>query len=254
VLLVAAIAFASIWQVLIAGRDLQGSAAAADIDVDVRPLVAELEARGADTGRVEVVPTQSHREASALAPYVNLARGWNRQADVARNALFYGDSSSLTGDSFRRWLHRWAIRFVVLPDAPVDYAGAQEARLVREGVPFLREVWHDPQWTLFEVADPTPLTSAPGSVLGSDADGVTVVMPRAGSTVLRVVWSPWLSIVDENGDRFEGSALGGACVEPAPGPDSSSVGWAVLRVTEPGTYRVGAPYALPRGTPCPDPD
>lgn len=49
------------------------------------PLVNQLQEAGAEKGRVEVVPARSHREASALAPYVNLARGWNRQADMERN-------------------------------------------------------------------------------------------------------------------------------------------------------------------------
>lgn len=52
---------------------------------ELAPLVNELQVAGAEKGRVEVVPARSHREASALAPYVNLARGWNRQADMERN-------------------------------------------------------------------------------------------------------------------------------------------------------------------------
>lgn len=52
---------------------------------ELAPLVNELQEVGAEKGRVEVVPASSHREASALAPYVNLARGWNRQADMGRN-------------------------------------------------------------------------------------------------------------------------------------------------------------------------
>lgn len=52
---------------------------------ELAPLVNQLQVVGAEKGRVEVVPARSHREASALAPYVNLARGWNRQADMERN-------------------------------------------------------------------------------------------------------------------------------------------------------------------------
>ncbi|WP_449341976.1 MFS transporter, partial [Streptomyces aurantiogriseus] len=59
---------------------------------ELAPLVNELQEVGAEKGRVEVVPARSHREASALAPYVNLARGWNRQADMKRNPLFYDDT------------------------------------------------------------------------------------------------------------------------------------------------------------------
>lgn len=63
---------------------------------ELAPLVNELQDVGAAKGRVEVVPAASHREASALAPYVNLARGWNRQADMERNP------SSTTTRSTRR--------------------------------------------------------------------------------------------------------------------------------------------------------
>ena len=253
-LLTVAIATATVWQVVIAGMDVHHSAAAADIEVDVQPLVAQLHARGADEGRVEVVPTESHREAAVLAPHVNLARGWNRQADVARNRLFYAEAHSLSAHRYQRWLHLWAVRFVVLPSAPLDYAGVQEARLVRAGVPFLRRVWEDSAWTLYEVVDPEPLVAAPATLAGSDADGLTVHMPVAGSTVLRVAWSPWLSIVDEEGRRLDDAALGGSCLDQEPATRAHPVPWVVLRVTEPGTYHVGAPYALPRGTPCPTQD
>lgn len=250
-LLVAAILTASGWQLVTATLDAQRAATASRLDLDVRPVVAELGRRGASLGRVEVVPTRSHREASALAPYVNLARGWNRQADVARNPLFYREDKPLTAGEYRRWLDHWAVHFVVLPAVPVDYAGQQEADLVRAGVPFLRRVWTDPAWTLYEVVDRTPLATAPASVLASNAGGLTVRMPRAGATMLRIAWSPWLSIVDSAGRRLGEESLDGACLRPAAAVRTDAVSWVLLRVTRPGTYRIGAPYAVPRGTACP---
>ncbi|KOG88412.1 membrane protein, partial [Streptomyces varsoviensis] len=76
------------------------------------PLVDRLQKVDAARGRVEVVPARSHREASALAPYVNLARGWNRQADRKRNPLFY-EEDMLNSASYREWLRRWAVHYVV---------------------------------------------------------------------------------------------------------------------------------------------
>ncbi|NEE47630.1 MFS transporter, partial [Streptomyces sp. SID8455] len=67
------------------------------------PLVNQLQQVGAERGRVEVIPASSHREASALATY-NLARGWNRQADMKRNPLFYDDT--LNAVNYRQWLDR----------------------------------------------------------------------------------------------------------------------------------------------------
>lgn len=76
--------------------DVINTAPAASWSHELAPLVNELQTVGAERGRVEVVPAASHIEASALAPYVNLARGWNRQADMERNP------SSTTTPSTRR--------------------------------------------------------------------------------------------------------------------------------------------------------
>jgi hypothetical protein len=251
-LLVAAILTATGWQAFIVSRDLIGSASAATFDPDIESLVTQLQDRGADLGRVEVVPTKSHREASALAPHVNLARGWNRQADVARNPMFYRDDEPVTASEYHRWLKLWGVRFVVLPISTPDYSGLEERELVRSGLPFLRRVWSDATWTLYEVDDPTPMASTPGELLRWGEAGVTVRMPSAGSTVLRIAWSPWLSIVDAQGRRIGDDGLAGACLGQVPSKELRPVPWVVLRVTQPGTYRIGAPYSVPRGTPCPD--
>ncbi len=249
-LLVTAIMTSTVWQVVIVGQDVLGSASASTLDGDVRPLVAQLDARGADQGRVEVVPSRSHREASALAPFVNLARGWNRQADVARNPMFYRDQHPFGATQYRRWLRDWAVRFVVLPTSTPDYAGLRERQLVRRGLPFLRRVWSDSTWTLYEVSNPAPLTTAPATLVTWNSSGVTVRMPVAGSTVLRVAWSPWLSIVDDSGSRAADADLGGTCLRQLPPDGSREVTWVVLEARQPGVYRIEAPYAVPRGTPC----
>jgi hypothetical protein len=247
----AAILTASGWQVFIAGQDIHGSASAATLDGHVHALVAQLDAGGADLGRVEVVPSMSHREASALAPYVNLARGWNRQADVARNPMFYRTERPFTPHQYERWLRSWGVRFVVLPASTPDYAGLRESQLVRGGLPFLRSVWSDRIWTLYEVIEPAPMAAAPATLTDWNAAGATVRMPTAGSTVLRIAWSPWLSIVDEDGHRVPDTELAGACLSQLQATRSRRVSWVVLHVPGPGTYRIAAPYSLPRGSTCP---
>ena len=67
-----------------------------------------------------------------MAPHVPLARGWERQVDRQRNALFY-DDRPITAARYRRWLDDNAVRFVALADAPIDYSAAREAALVRDG-------------------------------------------------------------------------------------------------------------------------
>ncbi|MFJ4218190.1 MFS transporter, partial [Streptomyces hydrogenans] len=126
---------------------------------EVAPLINQLQVRDARKARVEVVPASSHRESSALSPYINLARGWNRQADMERNPLFYDDT--LNAVNYREWLHRWAVRYVVLPTGAPDSGAEREAELVDKGLPYLNQVWSDANWRLYEVAGATFLADAP---------------------------------------------------------------------------------------------
>ncbi|NYD41170.1 MFS transporter [Nocardioides panaciterrulae] len=259
--LAAAVLTSAIWQVATATRDVVGSRPAAAWTVDVHPLLRQLAARHAGDARVEVVPAASHRESSALSPYVNLARGWNRQADAERNPLFYADGA-LTPRSYRHWLHRWAVHFVVLSSGEPDQAGLAENALVARGLPYLRKVWSDPSWSLYAVREPTSLVQSPAVVTSFDAAEVVLFMPRAGDVLVRVPDSPWLSLVDQAGEPIPAPAAttpGGTpvntdgCLSQAePMRPDHAVQWTVLHAPAAGTYRIAAPYKLPRGTACPD--
>ncbi|MFJ9740557.1 MFS transporter [Streptomyces sp. NPDC101166] len=234
---------------------------------ELAPLVNELQEVGAERGRVEVVPARSHREASALAPYVNLARGWNRQADMKRNPLFYDDT--LNSANYHQWLQRWAVHFVVLPkDEPDGDGGQRERALLQRGLPFLEQIWGDANWQLFRVKDPASLAE-PNAVVQRAAQGeLTVDVQKAGRVLIKIPYSPWLSIVDSEGekleppqetqaskDRSEGEAktydnLNGCLFETE--EDREGDKWTMLVAPRAGTYRLAAPYELPRGTPCPD--
>ncbi|MGW5972615.1 MFS transporter [Streptomyces sp. NPDC055186] len=255
--------------------DVVNTTPAASWARELAPLVNELQEVGAEKGRVEVVPARSHREASALAPYVNLARGWNRQADMERNPLFYDDT--LNSANYHEWLKRWAVHFVVLPkDEPDGDGGQRERELVQRGLPYLKQVWGDANWQLFEVSEPTPLAE-PNTVVELAAQGgMTLRVEEAGRILVRIPYSPWLSIVDAEGDklqppqetaeseeRSDGDGAGGA--EDVPKTydnvngclmeteeDANGDKWTVLIAPKPGTYRLAAPYTVPRGTPCPD--
>lgn len=216
---------------------------------------------------MEVVPARSHREASALAPYVNLARGWNRQADMERNPLFYDDT--LNSANYHEWLQRWAVHYVVLPKGEPDGDGGErERQLVQRGMPYLRQIWGDANWQLFAVTDPAQLAE-PNAVVDSAEQGeLTIEVEKAGRILIRVPYSPWLSIVDAKGksvqppqeteaskNREDGTPktfdnLNG-CLMPT---EETAAGdkWTELLAPKPGTYRLAAPYQLPRGTPCPE--
>ncbi|MFI8878676.1 MFS transporter [Streptomyces sp. NPDC055243] len=237
---------------------------------ELAPLVNELQEVGAEKGRVEVVPARSHREASALAPYVNLARGWNRQADMERNPLFYDDT--LNSANYHEWLQRWSVHYVVLPKGEPDGdGGKREAQLVEKGLPYLKQVWVDSNWQLYEVTDPTPLAEPPAVVDRAEAGGMTIEVKKAGRVLIRVPYSPWLSIVDADGKgverpkETEESKRQRETDEDAPKEfdnvngclmeakeDAEGDKWTELLAPGPGTYRLGAPYQLPRGTACPE--
>jgi hypothetical protein len=199
---------------------------------DARPLLTELRRLGALRGRVEAVPMQTHWEAVGIAPSVALARGWNRQVDVERNPLFY--DGTLTAESYGAWLRRWGVGYVVLPTAELDSAGFAEAQVIGTHPSWLSMVWQDADWRVYRVADTEPLATAPATVGFAGPAALTVHMPRAGSTVLRTVWSPWLTIDGGNGP---------ACLE-------QKGDWTELITTAPGTFTVSASYAQGRGTPC----
>ncbi|GGZ95572.1 MFS transporter [Streptomyces bluensis] len=235
---------------------------------ELAPLVNQLQVVGAEKGRVEVVPARSHREASALAPYVNLARGWNRQADMERNPLFYDDT--LNSANYHDWLKRWAVHYVVLPKGEPDGDGGEREReLVQRGMPYLKQIWGDANWQLFAVTDPTQLAE-PNAVVDRAAQGeMTLRVRKAGRVLIRIPYSPWLSLVDAEGKSLQAPQetaeskqreddavpktydnVNGCLTEAE--EDAFGDRWTELLAPAPGTYRLAAPYQLPRGTPCPE--
>ncbi|MFJ5967991.1 MFS transporter [Streptomyces sp. NPDC093060] len=226
---------------------------------ELAPLVNQLQNVGAEKGRVEVVPARSHREASALAPYVNLARGWNRQADMERNPLFYDDT--LNSANYHEWLQRWAVHFVVLPkDNPDGDGGERERQLLQRGMPYLKQIWGDANWQLFRVTDPTPLAEPNAVVDRAEQGEMTLEVRKPGRILIKIPYSPWLSVVDGQGKSLkppqkasDGSTYDNVngCLMESP-EDSKGDKWTTLLAPKAGTYHLAAPYQLPRGTPCPD--
>jgi hypothetical protein len=231
------LAFAGVaaWQITKPIVDQVNTSAVSATIKHAAPLITELRKVRADRGRVEVVPLRSHWEASGLSPYVNLARGWNRQADVERNALFY--DGTLTADSYRDWLRRWSVNYVVLPSDQPDGAAVREAKIVAAGQSWLRPLWKDPHWQVFEVSGADPMADPPAVVNQAGPAELTVTMPVAGSTLLRIPWSPVLGIEGTTDNKH-------GCL-------TADGDWTRLYAPKPGTYRIGGSYAVIRGTQCP---
>ncbi|SDC95779.1 hypothetical protein [Streptomyces prasinopilosus] len=162
-------------------------------------VVNELERLDARKTRVEVVPARDHREAAILAPHINMARGWNRQADVERGRLFYEGHSgtevpegTFTSEAYRAWLAQWAVGFVVLVNGEPDGPAELEHALVSSEPEYLDLVWEDANWKIYRVKNATPLVDRPASVVSSDGANLVVRMPRPGTVTVRIAHSPWL--------------------------------------------------------------
>jgi hypothetical protein len=178
--------------------------------------------------RVEIPFTDNHWESRWVAPHVPLARGWERQVDVKRNGIFY-DGKPMTVWKYRAWLDENAVRYVALPDVTLDYSARPEARLVRAGLPYLREVWRDAHWRVYAVSDPRPLATGVARVTGMDSQSVRLHARRSGIVDLRVRFTPYWRI-----------AAGRGCVQEGPN------GWTRLRVTEPGRVALVTGFSLGR--------
>jgi hypothetical protein len=179
--------------------------------------------------RIEVPPTANHWESAYLAPKFELARGWLRQLDTARDDIFYKEGA-LTHRSYERWLRNNAIRYVALPNAPLDYSSAAERRIILSDPPYLHERLRDNHWRIYEVAKPKPLVASLGSGRASAVSvghqGFALDVTRPGEFLVRVNFTPYWSV-----SRGTGCLLGGGK-------------WTIARVARPGTFIVAADFSL----------
>src|SRR5690606_39477517 len=97
---------------------------------------------------------------------------------------------------------------------------------------------------------------------------MTMRVEKAGRVLIRIPYSPWLSLGDAEGaaldppretEESEARPEGepkryenvNGCLM-ATEEDANGDGWTVLLAPELGTYRLAAPYKWSRGTPCPE--
>jgi len=180
------------------------------------PLLSFLHHADEPLGRVEVVPTALHWEAAYVAPYFPLARGWERQVDTGTNPIFYVPGE-LTAKSYLSWLFANGVRFVALPNVPLDYAAQAEAELLRAGVAGLRPLWRSDHWRLWEVVGASGIVSGPARLVSSNGAQLRLVVARAGVILVR----------ERYVDAWQ-VASGAGTLRPAPG------GWLELRAKRPG--------------------
>jgi hypothetical protein len=194
-----------------------------------QPVLRFLRRQAAAVGppfRTEIPFTRFHWEAWVVASHFPLARGWERQLDIADNPLFY--RGRLTAAAYKRWLHANAIRFVVAPDAPLDYSAQREMALIDRGLPFLDLVMRSPHWRMYEVDHATPIASGAATLTGLGPDWLTLRARRPGTVRLHVRFTPYWKLTGGSG-----------CVAP----DGR---WTRLTLLKAGPIRLETSFSLSR--------
>jgi hypothetical protein len=234
-----AVALAAGWQWGPVRRDVHDATAAgyarSTREAFYAPLVEAIQRRSRGPVRVEIPLTATHYEALWVAPHISIARGWLRQIDRARNALFY--DGRLTAGRYERWLLESGIAWVALPSAPLDDSAREEVRIIRSRPPYLRLVWRSPDWSLFQVKGSPGLISGAGRLVRVGEDELLLDAHRPGRLLVRVRYS-----------RYWDVTAGDACVRPAPGD------WTAVDVARAGPValaaHVGSPLRLGRQPRC----
>ena len=152
---------------------------------------------------MEIPFTKNHWESFFIvAEDIPYARGWERQVDIERNEPLY--DASLTLDEYHDWLLANGVRWIAIPDVALDHAGVIEQQLVdgAGSATWLRPVWFNTDWRLFEVTDYSPIVAAPAALIDESADYIVVRTEEAANVTVRYRYTEYLT------------ATGGACVAP----------------------------------------
>ena len=155
------------------------------------PAVGFLSDHLSPSYRVEAVDTVGHWPAAYLpAAGIPIARGWFRQDDFPRNDLLY---AKLDRKRYVAWLRSLGVRYVVLPDAPLDYSAKEEAALITSGRSSLVAVFRSAHTTIYAVPSPRPIVTGPGraEVLSLGQHRIAVAVSRPGRYRIATNWSPY---------------------------------------------------------------
>jgi hypothetical protein len=158
-----------------------------------QPAIAYLHEHLSPSYRVEAVDTLGHWSAVYLPDArIPLARGWYRQDDFPQNDVLYG---RLGRAAYLSWLHRLAVRYVVLTDTDPDYSARAEAALIRSGKSGLTPMLRTHHLTVFAVPHPAPLVSGPHSANVTRLGDTSIAVRLGGPGTYRVAvrYSPYWS-------------------------------------------------------------
>jgi hypothetical protein len=178
-------------------------------------LLGFLRAQGRPQGRLEITFTRGHWESAFVAPSYPLARGWQRQLDVAYNRVLY--EPDLTAATYHDWLLDTGVAFVALPDVPLDSSARREAAILRRGQPWLLPAWSDSHWRVWRVADARGLVRGDAHLRRLGIASFALSMRPPGRAVVLVRYS-----------RLWRVTGGTACLSPTPD------GWTAVTAQAPG--------------------
>jgi hypothetical protein len=182
------------------------------------PLIDAVRAHADGPVRIEIPFTEAHWEAAYVAPELPLARGWERQLDHRFNQVLY--DTELDHTAFREWLVDNGVSFVAVPDVKLEGEAEREAALVPTA-PYLRQMWQNANWTLYEVLGSPGLLTGPGHLTEVTGDTMRLDVDEPGLFTLRVRYSSHLRVSDDRG-----------CVA------ERVDGWTIVRAYEPGPLEV----------------
>ena len=192
-----------------------------------QPLLTFLTDNPPGFGRVEIPATYRHWEAAFVAPEVALARGWERQLDYAYSASFY--NHTLTASTYRDWLENNGVRYVALPDTQLDDSSLIERNIILGGPSYLRYVWGNQHWRVWEFTGYHGLVDGPARLVSLDPDSFQLAVTGSQPVTVHVHYSPRWAVQD------------GGCTVP------TADGWTKIEQLPIGTVRVA--QAL-HGTRC----
>jgi hypothetical protein len=191
-LAVLALSLAVAWNLTpLAGSFVKTSADPAADPAYWAPAVQFLRGHLVPSYRVEAVDTVGHWPAAYLpAAGIPIARGWFRQDDFPRNGVLY---AKLDRSGYLAWLRSLGVRYVVLPDAPLDYSAMQEGALIAGSGSGLRVAFRSAHTTVYAVPSPRRIVTGPGSarVLALGQNSITLALGRPGRYRIATNWSPY---------------------------------------------------------------
>jgi hypothetical protein len=157
--------------------------------------------------RSHVVALDTHWEAYYFS--INdlpITRGWYRQDDALHNDVLARDD--FTADEYVDWLRSMGVKYVYLPQAPLDRSGERETAILTASPEFAVAATV-PGWTIYELRNPASMVvplrrNGRGSVVAIDHQAVTLDVERAGPYQVKVSYSPYWEVTEGAASVAEG--------------------------------------------------